>query len=158
MAFIDVQKTETTIEENKKEVHVARVYDFHEKVCTHKLEPNWQIGNMIVTRNQQRLIVQSIDGQYIFVYSLTKKFDQNNPIQKFKQKQSTDQKDVIPLQLIELNFDDVTKQELSTPQRQYFRINMQMLLSQNNNTNQVQIFLILPDFMILKHEVEEQKR
>ena len=50
MAFVDVQKEETTTtEENKKEVHVAKIYDFQEKRVTHKLEPNWLIGNVIFT-------------------------------------------------------------------------------------------------------------
>lgn len=82
----------------------------------------------------------------------------NNPIQKFKQKQSLDQKEVVPLQLIELNFDDIIRPKPSTLQEQQFRINIQMLLSQNNNTNQIYIFLILPDFMLLKQESEDQKR
>ena len=33
-----------------------------------------------------------------------------------------------------------------------------MLLSQNNNTNQIVLFLIMPDFLFLKQEAEEQKR
>lgn len=88
---------EATPDENKKEVHVAKIYDFQEKRVTHTIEPNWQVGNIIFTKYSQRLIVQSSDGQYIFVYSLTNKTSLNNPIQKFKQKQSLDQKSVVPI-------------------------------------------------------------
>lgn len=80
IAFIEVPKEDTGTDEHKKELYILRIYDFQQERFTHKIEVNWQIGNVIFTNYEQRLIVQSSDGQYIFVYSLVKKCDQSIPI------------------------------------------------------------------------------
>lgn len=73
IAFIDLPKEEANgVDEQKKETYYLRIYDFSQEKLTHTLEFNWQIGNVIFTKHQQRLIVQSHDGQYIYVYSLNK--------------------------------------------------------------------------------------
>ena len=53
MAFLDVIKKEEiggNTDENKKEVHVVRIYDFQEQKCVFKAEINWQVGDVLFTK------------------------------------------------------------------------------------------------------------
>ena len=67
----------------------------------------WRVADLKLTRNCQKLVVASLDGVYIFIYSTYKNLDDNNhPIQKFC-RHSKPSTFYHPIEIVEIDADDL---------------------------------------------------
>ena len=57
-----------------------KVLDFENQKVDVELPIQWPIGHVLFTSNCRKIILQSKDRQYIFVYSLIRLFQREEPI------------------------------------------------------------------------------